>query len=98
MSLSEYAFSRRAFASVEGDPRLGGDLLFDLLQAGLAVRPFPHGQQVSALRIEQEQQAIEQRECRLVDVREFLGGGLALEVRAAHAGRPGILRPGAGRS
>jgi transposase len=41
-------------------PRLLGDLLLDLLQAGRMVRCFPDRQQVTALGIEQEEQPVEQ--------------------------------------
>ena len=64
---------------VEGDPALAAIFFFDLLQAGLAVRAFPQG---LGSPHEQEEQAIEQRECRLVKTSESSSGvGFCLEAR-----------------
>ena len=77
------AYSSRRFVPFrlkQNTPALAAIFLLDRLEAGLAVGAFPHGQQIPAFRIQKEEQAVEQREGGLVNVREFFARGLALEV------------------
>ena len=66
-------------------PALLGDFFFDFLQAGFAVRPLADRQQVAAFGVQQEQQAIQQRQRGFVDVVQFVVRRLAAEAHPSPA-------------
>ena len=69
-------------ATPKADSYQLGSGSIDLLQTCFSIRRFANGQQVSALRVKQEQQAIEQSESSLEDLLQFLIGWSLLVAEA----------------